>query len=484
LLQVVDLCLLDHSYILTDCPHDAVSLADRISYEPLDDRTTYVLLQGILSAIRVLFNNGITHGAITSSNILVADLSPKNPRFWLTGFLPTRPMSQDKIKESHSADVGRALRTIAEACGDSDYFEDPAANTIFAGFLQALQSKTLSIKEILDEFNTLTYGSVDTPFQRVYLSKVFLIEQVQFDDQVYYWKIELAQMARAFLAQNTEKSQAAYENILRTKSRKNLSDRAGKELLHSNEAEKLFCRLGMDFDVCAKLRPKRKRHCIYELPIRIQLTHHAPSGMWNLSQLINAIPPTELLDIGNLKDCVEVGGDTKSEGLYVDFSTFEHACRLLGVSLPESNPNPGANQFQLVNSGNGDLVLVEEKLLGTPIFRRSSRTMYYGSTEYSEASALQLCIERNFESLRRGILQSRHPPQSVEELYQRQQTQEFPESKFQSLTESQSENMLDFHFRPRVCSTQHQDQLERSTEDWVDEQTQRMRYQKVEGLFY
>jgi hypothetical protein len=94
--------------------------------------------------------------------------------------------------------------------------------------------------------------------------------------------------------------------------------------------------------------------------------------MWNLSQLINAIPPSGLLEIGNPEHCVEVGGDPKFEGLYVDFTTFQHACHLVGISPPDSlksGPDPRANQFQSVNNRRGDLVLAEEKLLGAAIFK-------------------------------------------------------------------------------------------------------------------
>ncbi|KAI9766674.1 MAG: hypothetical protein M1840_006318 [Geoglossum simile] len=456
-----------------------------IENEPLDGRAAFTLLQGILSAILVLFNNDISHGAIESNNILVANLSPKNPRFWLTGFSSARLMPENKLKESHSADVGMALRTVAEARGDPNYFEDPAANDIFAGFLQASQSKTLSAREILTEFNTLTNGVVGSLFEKIYLTKVFSIDQYQFCDKVYYWKNDIASIARTSLAHNTERSQEAQERVLRAKPSKILSE---KGLLYSEEVKKLFDRLEVGIDVWFGFPtgPKRKRkgeaRHMCEWRVGIQITYHVPSGMWNLSQLIDAVRPTPL-DIGNPVDFVEVGGDTKYEGLYVDSRTFKHACSLLGISPPDSlKSNPElvdhrVNPFRTVSSGNGELVLAEEKLLGTPIFNRSSRTLYYSGKKYSEASALQLCTDYSLEGLRLGILQSGDPPQTIVDLCQGQPTREFPGSQLQSLTESESEDMKFFFGRQYVAPVQRQGGFEKPIREWVSEQTRRRRRQ-------
>lgn len=476
MLKVSDVCLLDHPYILTACPFDTLPLADAIECEPLNDRTAYALFRGILSALADLYKNGIADIAISSANILVADLSPENPRFWLTGISSGRPISEDKIKERHSADVNAAMRIIKDARDGPDYFQDPAANAIFTGVLQALESKPLSATEILDKFETLTDGDAYFPFKSENLIKVFPIKLFQFGDQAYL-------IARALFARTAKGSQQAYTRVLSTKPRESLPGHEGEQLLHWEEAQTLFRRLDeiVGFGFWSSLEPARKKkrergreeeregESVRDFRIQMRITYHAPSKMWNLSQLRNAIPPTDLLEITDPNHYVEVGGDAECEGLYIDFLTFEHACRLLRVSpppnFPESAADPRADQFRSVNSYKGDLVLADEKLLGTAIFKRSSRTMYYGGTEYSEANAVQLFTQGTFEGLHRGISQSRYPPQSLKIFCQGQSTQDIPESLCQSLTESLSEDSPDFTRRQYARPNPDQGQPENFTEE-------------------
>lgn len=129
-----DICILKHPYVLTAYPHGAELLADKIVHEPLDQRSTYVLLDGILSTADFLINNGLQHGNITPSNILVADLSPEDPYFWLVGFSSMKPISEDTTKSDKYIDVTMAMWMITHIRGGSTYFEDPAADAIFTGF--------------------------------------------------------------------------------------------------------------------------------------------------------------------------------------------------------------------------------------------------------------------------------------------------------------------------------------------------------------
>ncbi len=491
MLEVSDLCLLDHPYILTACPFDASPLADVIELEPLDDRTAYVLLREILSALDSLYKKSIADIAISSTNILVADLSPENPCFWLTAISSARIMSGDKIKEKHSADVDIAIRMIADARGGPIYFQDPAANAIFTGFLQGLQSKPLSAKEILDEFETLTDGVAYSPFKSESLTKLFSIKIFQVDDQDYYRKTELASIARALFASTAIGSQQAHTSVLSSKPRGSLPGHDGEQLLHWKEAQTLFRRLDelVAFEFLSSLEPARKREkekereqereSVRDFKIQVRITYHEPSKMWNLSQLMDVIRPTDLLEVRDQNHYVEVGGDAECEGLYVDLPTFEHACDLLGVSPPSKpegyDADGGANQFRSVSSHKGDLVLADKKLLGTAIFKRSSRTMHYGGTEYSEATRVQVFPQGTFEGLHRGILQSKYPPQSLGNLCQGQPAKDFPGSQCQSLTETQTEDSLKFTRHKHPHPGPGQGECETRTELWLIEQLKRRR---------
>jgi hypothetical protein len=488
-----DLCLLDHPYILTACPFDALPLGDVIPAEPLDDRTTYALLQGLLSALHYLFEHSIAGLALSSSNILAIDLSPENPRFWLTGVSSARPIPGSKIKESHATDVGIAMRVVADIHGRSSCFQDPVANAIFTDFLQSHQSGPLSAKEILHEFNTLTCGKADFPFKSKPLTANFSIKRFQLDGHAYYRKTELAQIASALFAQTVEGSQQACMKVLSTKSRKSLPDYEGEQLLHLEEMQTLFQRLGktMGINFWPRPEPKKKKRgreeggeSIQDFCVQIRISYHAPSKMWNLSQLINATRPTDPLNISDLDSGVEVGGDVECEGLYVDPSIFESACRLLRVSppakFPESDDDGRAKRFRSAGGQRDDLVLADAKLLGTATFRRSSRTVSYGGTEYSETNALQLFTHAAFGGLHRAISQSRFLPQSLKILCQGQPVKVFPESQCRSLTESQSEGLFAFTKHRQARHKTDQEQHKESTENWVREQLKRRRHSRAD----
>lgn len=291
-------------------------------------------------------------------------------------------------------------------------------------------------------------------------------------------------MLGAALARESERCSKAYHKILCTKSSEGLTSE-GEELLHWKETQTLFHRIGLleGIDFQAEIEPNRKRprRSLLEFKIPVRITYHTPSRMWNLSQLTNAIPPNESLETVNPQHCVEVRGDPELEGLYVDFNTFQHACELLGVSVPasalDSDADPRAEQFLSVDMREGDLVIAEEKLLlGIAMFKRSSRTMYYGDMTYSEVTALQLCTEHDLGNMHRGIIQSSYPPQNIKALCRRRRTQESCETERYSLTESDDPDSIRpfvLHRHPssntdHTCNTKF-------TEEWVDQQTKRRR---------
>ena len=402
-------------------------------------------------------------------------------------------MSEDKIKARHSADVNAAMRIVKDARGDPDYFHDPAANAIFTEFLQTPQSTPLFAKEIIDKFGKLTDGEAYFPFRTENLTKVFPIKLFQFNGQDYYRKTELAAIARALFAETIKGSQPPYLKVLITKPSESLPGHEGEQLLHWKEAQTLFHRFDVIkcLDVTSSLKPARKKQRerdgkregegenVRNFRIQIQITYHVTSKMWNLSQLLKAIPPTDLLEMREPDHCVEVGGSAEHEGLYVDLPTFEHACCLLGVSpppkFPESTTDPSTNQFHSVNSQKGDLVLADEKLLGTAVFERSSKTMHYGGTKYSEADAVQLFPPSTFKGLHRAILQSRYPPQSLKMLCQGQPTQASTKSLCETLTESLPDDPLHFTWRQHAHLKLDQEQPENPTEEWLEEQSKRRR---------
>lgn len=243
LLHVEGICLLDRPYILTLCPprpDRAYLLSDIISDldEYLDQRAAYALLNGVLSTTDYLMSNGLVHGNTTPSNILIGNLSPANPVFWLTGFSSARPMPKDRIEKGHAINVSMAMQMNADACCGPNYFKDPVADAIFTGFLRTLQSRCCSAKEILDGSNALTYGRADSHFELRFVSKRFLIEQFLFRRHAYYRKTELGQVAWAAL--DAKKRQRAYNRILSAKPSAGPPSDVQEELLHWEEAQKLF----------------------------------------------------------------------------------------------------------------------------------------------------------------------------------------------------------------------------------------------------
>lgn len=70
---------------------------------------------------------------------------------------------------------------------------------------------------------------------------------------------------------------------------------------------------------------------------------------------------------------MEVRGKAEFGGVYADLATFQRACEALGVSPPTQTSNSDldsrTSQFRSVSSNQGDIVLAEEKLLGTSIFK-------------------------------------------------------------------------------------------------------------------
>ena len=212
----IDLCILDHSYLLTSCPDiDTLPLDDWIEREPLDDRATYVLLQEILSALIELLDNGIAHGAVALEHIWVADLRPKTPAFWLTGWFAAGPMSNDQLESCHFADVNMAMETIAKARSKLTWFEDPVVNGILC---ELLQHKRISAEKLFEQLGEMTSGAlVDFPFEVVPLRRNFTLTQFLRKNgrtEIFYRKIDLVAMGRAYFAHNVERCQKATQELL------------------------------------------------------------------------------------------------------------------------------------------------------------------------------------------------------------------------------------------------------------------------------
>ena len=465
------------------CPsHCALVLTDLISDDGfLHQREAYTLLDGLLSATNYLINEGLLHGDITSNNILVEDLSPKIPRFWLTGFASAKPVSTHMTETERAADVHMVVQMIASVRPGPKYFEDPIANDIFTETFQAFPDTTLTAKQILDRFNELTHGKGDFPFRVHRLTKVFAMEQFTFRDHTYYLKNDVARAIWAMLAHDVSGCQEAYDKVLRTKPSVQASQALGEELLCWEDAQKLIQMYSakdcLDYP---KLAPKwnSRTHCTRNFPISIHVTCYTPSSMWNLSRLVTSMRLLDPVSFGKPKRYVEVGGDSEFEGSYVDLETFRDACDLLDVSSPpcpkDTYSDPRSEEFLSVDSYSGDMVLVEEGLLlGAAIFKRSSRTMIYGGIELSEISALELSKQRNFKGLQHGLQQSGTAPQDTDRLWQAWPTQRASESQYESLTES--EDTFRFTSRRAPDPTEGQAQSKNYIEEWVGEQMKRRR---------
>ncbi|PGH31945.1 hypothetical protein GX50_05273 [[Emmonsia] crescens] len=484
------LCLLDHPYILTSCPFDALPFAELFEYELRDDRTTYTLLQGILSALHILFEGGVAGVAITSKNVIIDDPHPGSPQFWLTGVSSARLITEDEIKEKHSTDVKAAMRIFTEDRESQNYFQHPVVNSAFTEILEGPQSKPLSAQYILDKFATLTRGDVDYRFKPSYLAAKIPAKRFRSSGQTYYQKTEIGRVASAIFSQTAEESQQAYTKVLSTKSRYAIHGYEGNQLLHREEVHTLFERLGkspaFDFGLPEK-KPKGDREegddGMEEICFTMQISCHAPSNMWNISQLINAIRPIDSLDIGDPDLSVEVGGDANCEGLYVDFNFFENACRLLHVipptKFPESPGDKRAKNFRSACNQEDNILVADRRLLGGAILKRSPRTMYHCSTEFSEAEVLEQFPSTTFGGLHRALFQSRCPPHNLKSLCQGRPGEDFPESQCGKLTESHSDSPRSFGtLRSRHMARRAQ--RKSITAQWIIEQTKKRRQSKSE----
>lgn len=240
---------------------------------------------------------------------------------------------------------------------------------------------------------------------------------------------------------------------------------------------------GLYLDLSPTRRSQSQSQSQKRLQVWIRVARHTPSGMWNLLQLVSAMRPTIPVDVRSPERCVEVAKDARFAGLYVDINTFRHVCDLLEVVPPDTMVNdhdPRIDQFSSVEGTRGGLVLAEDKLLlGAAVFDRSSRTLHYGGTEYSETDALQLCEQRDFVDLRCGIEWSRHPPEDMNSALLGWPVQEVPESQYQSLTESESlhgKMVPPFRFsRPSNLGSVNLVRV------WVDEQKKRRRRRRSIG---
>ncbi|PGH15730.1 hypothetical protein AJ80_05438 [Polytolypa hystricis UAMH7299] len=494
LLLPTSLCLLHHPYIVASCPFNAYPLADWVQTEPLDDWTTYALLRGILSALHILFMGGVAGVTISSDNVIVADLTPGEPHFWLTGVSYARPVPADRIKEKHSAEVKAAVRMVVDNHGNSKCFWNPCANTILAEFFPAQQDQLLSANDILDRFAQLTDGAADYSFKTERLLAEFPLRRLQLNGQVYYHRSELARMASALFSQAAEESEQIYTKILSTKPSKTFPGHEVEYLLEWEEVKTLFERFGKTFGINFWLTGKKGRdrrqedESVVYFSAQVHISFHSRSGLWNLSQLINSIRPACPLEVWDADVCVEVCGDASCEGLYVDLSTFRRACCLLNVSPPaEPIESPGdedeGDRFRAISGQSNNFGIADKKLLGTAIFNRSSRTLMYGGTEYSENKALELFPQDPFKGLHRAITQSMRQPQSLKTLCQAHLEPDISESQCVSLTESLPDDPYSFaNFKKTRRKLLLQAKPDNLTEEWVETQFKRRRRSRADAV--
>jgi hypothetical protein len=475
---------------LTQCPFDALPLAEHA----LDSRYTYSLFQEVLSVLDFLYENNIGGINISSTNILLEDPSLGSLRFWLTGISSARPVSEDEIEERHSTDVKMALQAFAGLSGGPIYFQDRIANSIFTTFLLQLQGKHLLAKEVLDALRSLNSDEGYFPFRSLNLEKAFFVDLIRFRGQNYYQKSELAEIAWALFARSPGGSKNAHSKIMSTKSTK-AEGLPGheKHLLHSTDAHILFRRLGEElneFRSDAKIRHKRESDEMesikQEIRIPIRVTCCLLSDKWwNLSHLKRAVLQADSLQVGNADPYVEVGGNLNYDGIYVKLNKFEEACHLLQVSPPSPSELDSDHRMDLPLIQPGQILLADENLFGTAIFKRSSRTMYYAGKEYPEDHVLQLFPQNAFEDLHRGILQSRHPPQIQEWLGQPSPV--VVGSECQSLTESldNDSTALAFNAHNRnkeptakilITRTEAHSDSQNSIQAWISMQHNRRRH--------
>ncbi|PGH06122.1 hypothetical protein GX51_02509 [Blastomyces parvus] len=487
LLRPGGLHFFDYPYILTSCPFHALPLAELLDFEQRDDRTTYALFEGILSTLHSLFKGSVAGVDITSSNILIEDLHPESPQFWLTGLSSARPLPEDEIEESHSADVKATMRIFTEGRENDNYFQHPVANSTFNEFLETSQSGPVSARVILDKFATLSQTNGDYRFSICYLTAKIAVNKLQSCGLTYYHKLGIARVASALFSETVEQSENAYNNVLCTKSRYTLHGYEGNQLLHREEVHKLFERLGKspayDFGLPEKTWISKGTmgevvENMEEICVSMQISCHAPSNMWNIPQLIHAVRPVDPLDIRDPEFAVEVGGDADCEGFYVDFNCFENACRLLKVIPPAQFPKtPGDRQAKnFISASNQDdnVLVADKKLLGAAIIKRSSRIMHHCGTEFSEDEALEQFPKTTFEGLHRAFSQSGCPPYNLELMCRGQPGEEFPESQCKNITESHSSSPRSFSTlrARRIAGRPHS---KARVAQWISEQATRRR---------
>ncbi|KLJ06232.1 hypothetical protein EMPG_10342 [Blastomyces silverae] len=468
---------------------------EMLEFEQRDDRTTYALFECILSTLHSLFSNGVAGVAITSSNILVEDLHPGSPQFWLTGVSSARPLPENEIEESHSADVKAVMRIFTEDRESQNYFQHPVANSFFAEFLDASKSGALSAQRILDKFASATQADADHRFKQCYLTAKVAVERVQSNGQTYYQKAGVARVASALFSETADGSQEAYTKVLSTRSRYRISGYEEYQLLHREEVHKMFERLGRSpaYDFGAHERKQKPRRTgnreeadrgMQEICLKMPISSHAPSNMWNILQLINAIRPAHSLDIGDPEFAVEVGGDANCEGFYVDFNYFENACRLLHVIPPAKFPespddDSPAKSFRSACNQEDNIVVADKKLLGAAVLKRSSRSMYHCGTEFSETEILDQFPRVTFEGLHRAIFRFNCPPYDLRLLCQEQPEEALPESQCVNMTESHSSRPPSFSIL-RARRIAGRPRSKARVAEWVSEQATRRRRSRGE----
>ncbi|KAI1910729.1 hypothetical protein LOZ39_005814 [Ophidiomyces ophidiicola] len=498
LLSPIAVRVTDHPYLLTSCPFDTASLADTILDEPLNDRTAYALLKALLSVLMYLFYHNIAGVAISSENILVATLSPEEPRFWLTGISSARHFRNAGLQERHYADVKKAMKLIEDNTHAPHYFKDPAVNHIFTESLHALKSTNLFAQDILTTFDNFTAGKAAFPFKSEFLTATFRIGKVNYKGESFFPAWGIAWIASALFAETKSGAKKAREKVLSIKPLITIPGHEEEPHLSLDEIKGILARLGktVGTDFILPRRPDRRSRPEEQqakqeeseevFSAKIRITYHSTFKMWNLSQLLNAPMPEH--SPPNLETFIIVCGDANCEGIYVTEEFFEMYSRPLKESPPMAlmPMNSTGGYISQPNPKFGCKILADAALLGTATFDYFSRTIHYGNFSYSENDARRIFPAATFKGIYRVL--SPHSSPSIAPTFPDSEQPENPKKRkreerieYSTDTDTDTDTNTDnkkFTLFTRLLSRKRarsEREADSRTERWVHDQLSRKR---------
>ncbi|KAI1934934.1 hypothetical protein LOZ66_005482 [Ophidiomyces ophidiicola] len=407
------------AYILSPCPFDTDSLSELVHSQPLSNTSTYILLQELLTDLRLLYYSGVAGIPLSLTNIRISSLSPENPQIWLTAISSAQfQLDEYHLQKQHYEDVKQAVVLIQSCCFPLTPFSDPVANTIYSTLLWDLQVENLSAEETLSRFDPLAGGEVNTPFSSAYLNAVFSLTEIEYRGEIYYLKPEIVRIALAIFCRNTEKGLNAQKMISSAKTSK-IVPGYEKELLSLEQITSLFEDLGKPFnfhvekvDPIKKRRREKDEKRIEGFRVKMEIIYHSPSRMWNVSHLLHGLNPQNSLELAALCEGVEVAGDSDFEGIYVDTNRFQAICSKLNVSGVLELPKIADfrdDMFQGIMGQSRYVVIADNALIGTAFFDRSERTMSYVNVNYTEADIDKAFPPTIFKGVHRAISSSISP---------------------------------------------------------------------------